>query len=164
MARIAGVVIPSEKQVQIALTYIYGIGPKHASSILAAAKIEPTTRVKDLTEAEEQKLRDIIDSEYTVEGDLQRLVTNNIKRLKDVNAYRGLRHKAGLPTRGQRTRTNARTRKGKAVAVGGSQPKAARKTEERNERGQTHHHQRRSSADQFLLVSCTSKQHLITQS
>ena len=113
---------------QIALTYIYGIGPKHASSILAAAKIEPTTRVKDLTEAEEQKLRDIIDSEYTVEGDLQRLVTNNIKRLKDVNAYRGLRHKAGLPTRGQRTRTNARTRKGKAVAVGGSQPKAASKT------------------------------------
>ena len=128
MARIAGVVIPSEKQVQIALTYIYGIGPKPASSILAAAKIEPTTRVKDLTEAEEQKLRDIIDSEYTVEGDLQRLVTNNIKRLKDVNAYRGLRHKAGLPTRGQRTRTNARTRKGKAVAVGGSQPKAASKT------------------------------------
>ena len=128
MARISGVVIPNEKQVQIALTYIYGIGPKFARDILAAAKIEPTTRVKDLTEAEEQKLRDIIDSEYTVEGDLQRLVTNNIKRLKDVNAYRGLRHKAGLPTRGQRTRTNARTRNGKAVAVGGSQPKAASKT------------------------------------
>ena len=128
MARISGVVIPSEKQVHIALTYIYGIGPKHSEAILAAAKVKPTTRVKDLTEAEEQKLRDIIDSEYTVEGDLQRLVTNNIKRLKDVNAYRGLRHKAGLPTRGQRTRTNARTRKGKAVAVGGSQPKAASKT------------------------------------
>ena len=128
MARIAGVVIPAEKQVHIALTYIYGIGKKHSRDILAAAKVEPTTRVKDLTEAEEQKLRDIIDSEYTVEGDLQRLVTNNIKRLKDVNAYRGLRHKAGLPTRGQRTRTNARTRKGKAVAVGGSQPKAASKT------------------------------------
>ena len=128
MARISGVVIPAEKQVQVALTYIYGIGPKHSRDILAAAKVEPTTRVKDLTEAEEQKLRDIIDSEYTVEGDLQRLVTNNIKRLKDVNAYRGLRHKAGLPTRGQRTRTNARTRKGKAVAVGGSQPKAASKT------------------------------------
>jgi len=128
MARIAGVVIPSEKQVQIALTYIYGIGPKHAKSILAAAKIEPTTRVKDLTEAEEQKLRDIIDKDYVTEGDLQRLVANNIKRLKDVNAYRGLRHKAGLPTRGQRTRTNARTRKGKAVAVGGAQPKAASKT------------------------------------
>ena len=128
MARIAGVTIPAEKQVYIALTYIYGIGETTSRTILAAAKIEPTTRVKDLTEAEEQKLRDIIDSEYTVEGDLQRLVTNNIKRLKDVNAYRGLRHKAGLPTRGQRTRTNARTRKGKAVAVGGSQPKAASKT------------------------------------
>ena len=128
MARIAGVVIPSEKQVQIALTYIYGIGPKFASTILAAAKIEPTTRVKDLTEAEEQKIREIIDSEYTVEGDLQRLVTNNIKRLKDVNAYRGLRHKAGLPVNGQRTRTNARTRKGKSVAVGGTQKKAASKT------------------------------------
>ena len=128
MARISGVTIPSEKQVWIALTYIYGIGPKHASTILAAAKIEPTTRVKDLTEAEEQKIRDIIDAEYTVEGDLQRLVANNIKRLKDVNAYRGLRHKSGLPTRGQRTRTNARTRKGRAVAVGGAQPKAASKT------------------------------------
>ena len=128
MARIAGVVIPTEKQVQIALTYIYGIGPRHALSILAAAKIEPTTRVKDLTEAEENKIREIIDSEYTVEGDLQRLVTNNIKRLKDINAYRGLRHKAGLPTRGQRTRTNARTRKGRAIAVGGTQPKAASKT------------------------------------
>ena len=128
MARISGVVIPAEKQVQVALTYIYGIGPKHASTILAAAKVKPTTRVKDLTEAEEQKIRDIIDAEYTVEGDLQRLVTNNIKRLKDVNAYRGLRHKSGLPVRGQRTRTNARTRKGRAVAVGGAQPKAASKT------------------------------------
>jgi small subunit ribosomal protein S13 len=128
MARISGVVIPSEKQVQIALTYIYGIGPKHSSTILAAAKVEPTTRVKDLTEAEEQRIREIIDKDYTTEGDLQRLVTNNIKRLKDINAYRGLRHKNGLPTRGQRTRTNARTRKGKAVAVGGAQPKAASKT------------------------------------
>lgn len=128
MARISGVVIPSEKQVQVALTYIYGIGPKHARDILAAAKIEPTTRVKDLTEAEEQKIRDIIDNDYMTEGDLQRLVTNNIKRLKDVNAYRGLRHKAGLPVRGQRTRTNARTRKGRAIAVGGTQPKAASKT------------------------------------
>ena len=128
MARIAGVIIPDDKQVQVSLTYIYGIGPKFARDILAAAKIEPTTRVKDLTEAEEQKLRDIIDNDYVTEGDLQRLVTNNIKRLKDINAYRGLRHKAGLPTRGQRTRTNARTRKGKAIAVGGAQPKAASKT------------------------------------
>jgi small subunit ribosomal protein S13 len=128
MARISGVVIPTEKQVHVALTYIYGIGPKHSASILAAAKVEPTTRVKDLTEAEEHRIRDIIDKDYVTEGDLQRLVQNNIKRLKDVNAYRGLRHKAGLPTRGQRTRTNARTRKGKAVAVGGAQPKAASKT------------------------------------
>ena len=128
MARIAGVVIPTEKQVQIALTYVYGIGSKFARDILAAANVEPTTRVKDLTEAEEQRIREIIDRDYTVEGDLQRLVTNNIKRLKDINAYRGLRHKAGLPVNGQRTRTNARTRKGRAIAVGGSQPKSASKT------------------------------------
>lgn len=128
MARIAGVVIPAEKQVHIALTYVYGIGKKHSRDILAAANIEPTTRVKDLTEAEENRIREIIDRDYTVEGDLQRLVTNNIKRLKDINAYRGLRHKMGLPVNGQRTRTNARTRKGRAVAVGGAQPKAASKT------------------------------------
>ena len=128
MTRISGVTIPSEKQVQIALTYIYGIGPHNASTILAEAKIKPTTRVKDLTEAEEQKLRNIIDNNYVVESDLQRQVSNNIKRLKDVNAYRGLRHKAGLPVHGQRTRTNARTRKGKAVAVGGAQKKAVSKT------------------------------------
>jgi small subunit ribosomal protein S13 len=128
MARIAGIVIPAEKQVQIALTYIYGIGPHFASTILAAANVEPTTRVKDLTEAEEQRLRDLIDRDYTVEGDLQRLVTNNIKRLKDINSYRGLRHKSGLPVHGQRTRTNARTRKGRAIAVGGAQPKSATKT------------------------------------
>lgn len=128
MARIAGVVIPSDKQVHIGLTYIYGIGPKVAKDVLAAAKIEPTTRVKDLTEAEETRLRDVIGADHIVEGDLQRITANNIKRLKDVGTYRGLRHKAGLPTRGQRTRTNARTRKGKAVAVGGAQPKAATKT------------------------------------
>lgn len=128
MTRIAGVTIPSEKQVQIALTYIYGIGPKFAEVILAEAKIEPTTRVKDLTEAEEQRIREIVDANYTVEGDLQRQVTNNIKRLKDISNYRGIRHKAGLPVRGQRTRTNARTRKGKAIAVGGTQKKAASKT------------------------------------
>jgi small subunit ribosomal protein S13 len=97
-------------------------------SILAAAKVESTTRVKDLTEAEEQRIREVIDADYNVEGDLQRQVTNNIKRLKDVGAYRGLRHKAGLPVHGQRTRTNARTRKGKAIAVGGTQKKAASKT------------------------------------
>ena len=128
MARISGVTISAEKQVHIAMTYIYGIGKKHSRDILAAAKVEPTTRVKDLTEAEEQRIREIVDKDYTTEGDLQRLVTNNIKRLKDVNAYRGLRHKAGLPVNGQRTRTNARTRKGKSTAVGGSQPKSATKT------------------------------------
>jgi small subunit ribosomal protein S13 len=128
MARIAGVTIPAEKQVQIALTYIYGIGPHHAIEILSVAAIEPTTRVKDLTETEEQRLRETIDANYIVEGDLQRVVTNNIKRLKDVGAYRGLRHKAGLPVHGQRTRTNARTRKGKGVAVGGTQKKSASKT------------------------------------
>jgi len=128
MARISGVVLPADKQVQIGLTYIYGVGPKIARDILAAAKVEPTTRVKNLTEAEEQRIRESIDSNYTVEGDLQRLVTNNIKRLKDINAYRGLRHKSGLPVHGQRTRTNARTRKGRAIAVGGAQPKATSKT------------------------------------
>ena len=127
MARIASVVIPSEKQVWVALTYVYGIGPTTSKAILAEAKIEPTTRVKDLTEAEEQKINDIV-SRYHVEGDLRRLVSNNIKRLKDINSYKGIRHKSKLPVNGQRTRTNARTRKGKAIAVGGAQPKAASKT------------------------------------
>ena len=128
MARIASVTIPNEKQVWIALTYVYGIGRTTSKAILAEAKIEPTTRVKDLTEAEIQKINDLIGSKITVEGDLRRLVTNNIKRLKDINSYKGVRHKAGLPVNGQRTRTNARTRKGKAIAVGGAQPKAASKT------------------------------------
>jgi small subunit ribosomal protein S13 len=128
MSRIAGITIPSEKQVGTALTYIYGIGPKFAETILTEAKIDSTTRVKDLTEAQEQRIREVIDSNYTVEGDLQRQVTNNIKRLKDISSYRGLRHKNGLPVHGQRTRTNARTRKGKGVAVGGTQKKAASKT------------------------------------
>ena len=110
------------------MTYIYGIGPHFASTILKIAEVEPTTRVRDLSEAEEQRLRAIIDADYTVEGDLQRQVTNNIKRLKEIGAYRGIRHKNGLPVNGQRTRTNARTRKGKAIAVGGTQKKAASKT------------------------------------
>ncbi len=128
MARIAGVTIPTEKQVQISLTYIYGIGPVLAVRILAATNIEPTTRVKDLTEGELTRLREEVDQHYNVEGDLQRLVSNNIKRLKDINAYRGLRHKNGLPTRGQRTRTNARTRRGKKSTVGGTKKKVASKT------------------------------------
>ncbi len=128
MARIANVVIPDQKQVQISLTYIYGVGPVHATRILEATKIDPTTRVKDLSEPELKKLRDEIDANYIVEGDLQRVVAGNVKRLKDIQAYRGIRHKNGLPSRGQRTRTNGRTRRGKRVAVGGAQPKAATKT------------------------------------
>ena len=128
MARIASVTIPNDKQVWIALTSVYGIGQTTSKAILAEAKVEPTTRVKDLTEAEIQKINDLIGNKYTVEGDLKRLVTNNIKRLKDINSYKGVRHKAGLPVNGQRTRTNARTRKGRAIAVGGAQPKAASKT------------------------------------
>lgn len=128
MARIANVTIPTEKQVQISLTYIYGIGPKFAQAICDATGIDRTKRVKDLTEAELKKLRDEIDANYNVEGDLQRVVAGNVKRLKDIQSYRGIRHKNNLPSRGQRTRTNGRTRRGKRVAVGGSQPKAASKT------------------------------------
>lgn len=128
MARIANVVIPDSKQIQISLTYIYGIGPVHSGKILKSTGIDPTTRVKDLTETELKKLRDEIDSNYTVEGDLQRVVAGNVKRLKDIQSYRGIRHKNNLPSRGQRTRTNGRTRRGKRVAVGGAQPKAATKT------------------------------------
>jgi small subunit ribosomal protein S13 len=128
MARIAGVTIPTEKQIQIALTYIYGIGPKVSNAILVAAKVEPTVRVKNLTEAELSRITDIINADYVVEGELQRIVVGNIKRLKDINSYRGLRHKANLPTRGQRTRTNARTRRGKKITVGGTAKKVAAKT------------------------------------
>ncbi len=128
MARISGVTIPDNKQVQIALTYVYGLGPKSCADILTQAKVEPTVRVKNLTDAEIAKIQDVINENYTVEGELQRIVSGNIKRLKDINAYRGLRHKASLPSRGQRTRTNARTRRGRKVAVGGSQPKSASKT------------------------------------
>lgn len=128
MARIAGVTVPTDKQVQIALTYIYGIGPHHAAEILKTTKIDPTARVKDLSEGELQQIRDAIAANYTVEGELQRVVTGNIKRLKEVKAYRGLRHSANLPSRGQRTKTNARTRRGKKVTVGGTKKKVASKT------------------------------------
>jgi len=128
MARISGVTIPNDKQVQIALRYVYGIGPKHASDILEAAKVDPTVRVKDMTDDEIGRIQDVINSNYTVEGELQRIVSGNIKRLKDINAYRGLRHKSNLPSRGQRTKTNARTRRGKKVTVGGTAKKVASKT------------------------------------
>ena len=113
MARIAGVDLPREKRVEIGLTYVYGIGRKTANDIVAAAGINPDTRVKDLTEAEEIKLREVIDEKgILVKGDLRREVALNIKRLVEIGSYRGLRHRRGLPVRGQRTKTNARTRKG----------------------------------------------------
>lgn len=128
MARISGVTIPDAKQIHVALTYVYGIGPKTSADILAKAKVEPTVRVKNMTDSEIQKIQDVINESLTVEGELQRIVAGNIKRLKDINSYRGIRHKQNLPSRGQRTRTNGRTRRGKRVAVGGAQPKSASKT------------------------------------
>lgn len=128
MARISGVTIPNEKQIQIALTYVYGIGPKHSADILKAAKVDPTVRVKNLTDDEVSRIQDFINETYVVEGELQRVVSTNIKRLKEIKAYRGLRHAANLPSRGQRTRTNARTRRGKKVTVGGTAKKAPSKT------------------------------------
>jgi len=128
MARISGVTIPDGKQVQIALTYVHGIGPKSSGEILTTAKIDPTVRVKNLTDSEISRIQEAINEKYIVEGELQRIVSGNIKRLKDINAYRGIRHKIGLPTRGQRTRTNARTRRGHKVTVGGTAKKTASKT------------------------------------
>ncbi len=112
MARIAGVDLPKEKKIEIGLTYIYGIGPSSAKKILAEAGIDPTTKSGNLTESDIVKIRAILDRDYTVEGDLRRDVTMHIKRLMDIGSYRGLRHRRGLPARGQRTKTNARTRKG----------------------------------------------------
>ena len=117
MTRIAGVDIPNNKRVEIALTYIYGIGRKSANDILAKTGINPDTRAKDLTEEEVAKLRDEIENSYTVEGDLRRDVALNIKRMVEINCYRGIRHRKGLPVRGQRTKTNARTRKGPAKTI-----------------------------------------------
>ena len=112
MARIAGVDLPREKRVEIGLTYIYGIGRKTATEILEKTGIDPSTRVKDLSEEEVGKIRKVIDEEYMVEGDLRRDTSLNIKRLMEIGCYRGIRHRRGLPVRGQRTKTNARTRKG----------------------------------------------------
>lgn len=118
MARIAGVDLPNDKRVEIGLTYIYGIGRPTANDILSKAGINPDTRVKDLTEDEVGKIRKIIDTEYHVEGDLRREVNLNIKRLMEIGCYRGIRHRRGLPVRGQKTKTNARTRKGPKKTVG----------------------------------------------
>ena len=117
MARIAGVDIPNNKRVEIALTYIYGIGLKSAQDILAKTGIDPDTRAKDLTESDIAKLRDEIEANYHVEGDLRREVSMNIKNMVEINCYRGIRHRKGLPVRGQRTKTNARTRKGPAKTI-----------------------------------------------
>ncbi|MEG1837097.1 MAG: 30S ribosomal protein S13 [Synergistaceae bacterium] len=119
MARLAGVDLPREKRIEIALTYIFGIGPAVAQQIIEATGINPDTRVKDLTEDEEKKLRAEIENNHTVEGDLRREVSMNIKRLMDIGCYRGLRHRQGLPVRGQKTKTNARTRKGPKRTVAG---------------------------------------------
>jgi len=125
MARIAGINIPLNKRVEIGLTYIYGIGRQSSNDILAELGIEPDRKVRDLTDDEVSKLRDMIDRDYVVEGDLRRERSQNIKRLMEIGCYRGLRHRRGLPVRGQRTRTNARTRKGprkQAIKAGGGTP------------------------------------------
>ncbi len=119
MARIAGVNIPTAKRVEIALRYIHGIGPAFAKQICDKAGVEPATRVHQLSEGQVIQIREIIDSDFVVEGDLRRTVSMNIKRLMDLGCYRGLRHRKGLPVRGQRTSTNARTRKGKAKPIAG---------------------------------------------
>ncbi len=119
MARIAGVDLPREKRVEVGLTYIYGIGLKSSQKILDKTGINPDTRVKDLTETDVSKLREVIDAEYTVEGDLRRQIALDIKRLMEIGCYRGIRHRKGLPVRGQNTKNNARTRKGPARTIAG---------------------------------------------
>jgi small subunit ribosomal protein S13 len=118
MARIAGVDLPRDKRVEVGLTYIYGIGPTTSQTLLERTSVSPDTRVRDLTDDEVQRLRDIIEKEMVVEGDLRREVNMNIKRLMDIGSYRGLRHRRGLPVRGQQTKTNARTRKGPKKVIG----------------------------------------------
>ena len=127
MARIAGIDLPREKRTEIALTYIFGIGLPTAQKLLVATGVDPDTRVKNLSEADEKKLRDAIDGQVKVEGDLRREISSNLKRLADIGCYRGLRHRRGLPVRGQRTKTNARTRKGPKKTVGVRKKAAAKK-------------------------------------
>ena len=128
MARIAGVDIPRDKQIWVSLTYIYGIGPTTANRILSRTTIPPDRRTRDLSEDEVSRLREIVDREYTVEGDLRREVNLNIKRRMEINCYRGVRHRRGLPVHGQRTRTNARTRKGPRKGTVANKKKASAKT------------------------------------
>ena len=127
MARVAGVDLPNDKRVEIGLTYIYGIGRSRSNEILARTGLNPDTRCRDLTEAEIARLRELIDSEYVVEGDLRREIAMNIKRLQEIGCYRGLRHRRNLPVRGQRTRTNARTRRGMRRTVAGKKRSRAKK-------------------------------------
>ena len=119
MARIAGINIPTQKKLKIALTYVYGIGNKVSNDICLKAKVDSNARVKELSESEIKNISDVISSSFLVEGDLRREVSGNIKRLKDLGTYRGVRHRRNLPCRGQRTHTNARTKKGKAIAIAG---------------------------------------------
>jgi small subunit ribosomal protein S13 len=128
MARIAGIDLPREKRIEIALTYIYGIGPTTAKKLIAQSGIDPNVRVKAMTEEDEKKIREAIDAlQLRVEGDLRREVQGNIKRLMDIGCYRGIRHRRGLPVRGQRTKTNARTRKGPKRTVAGKKKVATKK-------------------------------------
>ncbi len=127
MARIAGVDLPRQKRVEIALRYLYGIGPYRARELVAKAQVNPDVRVKDLSEAEVARIRSIIDRDYKVEGDLRREIAMNIKRLQEIGAYRGLRHRRNLPVRGQRTRTNARTKRGSRKTVAGRKRSKAKK-------------------------------------
>ncbi len=127
MPRIAGVDLPANKRVEIALTYIYGIGRSTARNIREQSQIDAETKMRDLTEDEAARLREIIDRDYTIEGDKRREVASNIQRLIEIGTYRGMRHRRGLPVRGQRTRTNARTRKGKRKTVAGKRKAAAKK-------------------------------------
>jgi small subunit ribosomal protein S13 len=127
MARIAGVDLPREKRVEISLTYIYGIGRSKSRDILAAASVDPNTRVRDLAEAEVARLREVIDRNHRVEGDLRREVAMNIKRLQEIGCYRGIRHRRNLPVRGQRTRTNARQKRGSKKTVAGKRRSRAKK-------------------------------------
>jgi small subunit ribosomal protein S13 len=127
MARIAGVDIPREKRVDISLRYIFGIGPHVAGQICSKTSIEPSTKVRDLTDDEVTRIREVIDREYIVEGDLRREVRQNIQRLIEINCYRGVRHRRGLPVRGQRTKTNARTKRGARRTVAGKRKTAAKK-------------------------------------
>ena len=126
MARISGVDIPREKRVDVSLRYIFGIGPTNAREVLDEARVDHAIRVRDLTEAQVAKIREIIDRKFTVEGDLRREVALNIKRLQEIGSYRGLRHRKALPVRGQRTRTNARTRRGARKTVAGKKKTAAK--------------------------------------